>query len=84
MPEVIFEVNRDLSVSMRDQVVPGHNRWFPDIPPGATIRSGRRSPSGPLTGASRHDRGRIDRARTGEPVVTGPPTGCRRPTSHVH
>lgn len=41
MPEVIFEINRDLSVSMRDQVVPGHNRWHPDIPPAATIRPGR-------------------------------------------
>ena len=40
MPEVIFEVNRDLSVSMRDQAVPGHNRWHPDIPPANTVRPG--------------------------------------------
>ena len=40
MPEVIFTVNRDLNVSMRDQVVPGHNRWHPDIPPAATLRTG--------------------------------------------
>jgi len=40
MPEVIFEINRDLNVSMRDQSVPGHNRWHPDIPPAATIRPG--------------------------------------------
>ncbi len=40
MPEVIFEINRDLSVSMRDQLVPGHNRWHPDIPPAATLRTG--------------------------------------------
>jgi len=40
MPDVIFEVDRDLSVSMRDQRVPGHNRWHPDIPPAATIKPG--------------------------------------------
>ena len=40
MPEVIFEINRDLSVSMRDQVVPGHNRWHPDIPAAATDKPG--------------------------------------------
>jgi formamidase len=40
VPEVIFEINRDLSVPMRDQAVPGHNRWHPDIPPAATIRPG--------------------------------------------
>ena len=40
MPEVIFEINRDLSVPMRKQAVPGHNRWHPDIPPAAVIRPG--------------------------------------------
>ena len=43
---------------------------------------GVRSAAG--AGASRSDRGRIDRARTGEPTVTGPPTGARRRTAHVH
>lgn len=40
MPDVIFEVNRDLSVPMAEQAVPGHNRWHPAIPPAATIRPG--------------------------------------------
>src|SRR5690625_3663651 len=38
MPEVVFSV--DHSKSMRDQAVPGHNRWHPDIPAAATIRTG--------------------------------------------
>ena len=37
MPDVVFSV--DQAKSMRDQAVPGHNRWHPDIPPAAT-RSG--------------------------------------------
>ena len=40
MPDAIFEINRDLSVSMRDQTVPGHNRWHPDIPPANTVAPG--------------------------------------------
>lgn len=36
MPEVVFSV--DQSRSMRDQEVPGHNRWHPDIPAAATVR----------------------------------------------
>ena len=43
-----------------------------------------RSRSGPLAGAGAADRGRIDRARTGEPVVTSRPTGRRLPGSHRH
>lgn len=38
MPEVVFSV--DQARSMRDQDVPGHNRWHPDIPAVATIRPG--------------------------------------------
>ncbi|MDP9849884.1 formamidase [Streptosporangium lutulentum] len=38
MPEVIFSV--DQSKSMRDQAVPGHNRWHPDIPAAAMVRPG--------------------------------------------
>jgi Predicted acetamidase/formamidase len=40
VPEVIFEINRDLSVPMAHQAVPGHNRWHPDIPPANTVRPG--------------------------------------------
>ncbi|GAA0523783.1 formamidase [Saccharopolyspora subtropica] len=39
MPEVVFSV--DQSKSMRDQAVPGHNRWHPDIPVAAMVRPGQ-------------------------------------------
>jgi formamidase len=39
MPDVIFSV--DQARSMRDQKVPGHNRWHPDIPPAASVRPGQ-------------------------------------------
>jgi formamidase len=39
MPEVVFSV--DQTKSMRDQVVPGHNRWHPDIPVAAMVRPGQ-------------------------------------------
>ncbi len=42
-----------------------------------------RSRSGAFAGASAADSGRRDRALTGEPVVTGPPTG-RRVTGGRH
>jgi formamidase len=38
MPEVVFSV--DQARSMRDQTVPGHNRWHPDVPPAASVRPG--------------------------------------------
>jgi hypothetical protein len=38
VPEVVFSV--DQSTSMRDQAVPGHNRWHPDIPPAEAVRPG--------------------------------------------
>ncbi|MGW3469609.1 formamidase [Saccharopolyspora sp. NPDC000995] len=39
MPEVIFSV--DQSKSMREQAVPGHNRWHPDVPVAAMVRPGQ-------------------------------------------
>ena len=38
MPETVFRV--DQSKSMRDQEVPGHNRWHPDIPAASSVRPG--------------------------------------------
>ncbi|MGW1800089.1 formamidase [Streptomyces sp. NPDC001984] len=38
MPEVIFHV--DQTKSMRDQDVPGHNRWHPDIPAVTVVKPG--------------------------------------------
>lgn len=38
MPEILFNV--DHSKSMRDQDVPGHNRWHPDIPSVAMVKPG--------------------------------------------
>ena len=39
--------------------------------------SGFRSWNGPLRDATKVDRARVDRARSGEPVITGPPSGRR-------
>ncbi|MGW4487457.1 formamidase [Amycolatopsis sp. NPDC004368] len=39
MPEVVFSV--DQTKSMRDQAVPGHNRWHPDVPVAAMVRPGQ-------------------------------------------
>jgi formamidase len=39
MPEVVFTV--DQAKSMRDQAVPGHNRWHPDIPVATMVRPGQ-------------------------------------------
>ncbi|MDA3630284.1 formamidase [Saccharopolyspora oryzae] len=39
MPEVVFSV--DQSKSMREQAVPGHNRWHPDVPVAHTVRPGQ-------------------------------------------
>ena len=48
MPDVVFSV--DQARSMRDQAVPGHNRWHPDIHlpllPVLAIRSGWNAASG--------------------------------------
>ena len=38
MPDVVFSV--DQSKSMRDQAVPGHNRWHPDISPVLHVQPG--------------------------------------------
>src|SRR6478752_5279028 len=38
MPDVVFSV--DQAKSMRDQAVPGHNRWHPDIPAAVNVRPG--------------------------------------------
>ena len=40
--------------------------------------------TGPLRGAGRADRDRVDRARSGEPTVTGVRTGRRLPRSGGH
>jgi formamidase len=39
MPETVFTV--DQSKSMRDQAVPGHNRWHPDVPVAVMVRPGQ-------------------------------------------
>ena len=40
--------------------------------------------SGPLREATKADHRRLDRARSGEPVITGPPSGRRFPRSRGH
>jgi formamidase len=39
MPDVVFSV--DQAKSMRDQAVPGHNRWHPDVPVAVMVRPGQ-------------------------------------------
>jgi hypothetical protein len=48
--------------------------------------SGFRSWNGPLRDAGKADRAKADRARSGEPVITGSPSGRRvpRPEGHRH
>ena len=45
-----------------------------------------RPSSGPLRDATKADRARVERARSGEPLLTGPPSGRRfpRPGGHHH
>jgi putative FmdB family regulatory protein len=43
-----------------------------------------RPAAGALRDAGRADRARVDRARSGEPVVTGPPSGRRLPGGRAH
>jgi putative FmdB family regulatory protein len=43
-----------------------------------------RPASGPLRDATKADRARVDRARSGEPVLTGPPSGRRFPRLGGH
>lgn len=45
---------------------------------------GGRSPAGPLALAGRSDAARVERARSGEPVITGPATGRRLPRAAAH
>ena len=46
--------------------------------------SGGRPWRGPLRDATRADRTRVERALSGEPVVTGPPAGRRLPRRSGH
>jgi putative FmdB family regulatory protein len=43
-----------------------------------------RLPAGALRDAGRTERARLDRARSGEPLVTGPPSGRRLPRAGGH
>jgi len=38
MPDVVFTV--DQAKSMREQAIPGHNRWHPDVPVAVMVRPG--------------------------------------------
>ena len=46
--------------------------------------SGGRPWQGPLCDAGKADRARVERARSGEPVITGPPSGRRFPRRSGH
>jgi putative FmdB family regulatory protein len=43
-----------------------------------------RATSGALRDAGRTDRARVERARSGEPLITGPPSGRLLPKSSPH
>ena len=48
-----------------------------------TVSAGRPW-GGPLRDAGKADRARVERARSGEPVITGPPSGRRFPRRSGH
>jgi putative FmdB family regulatory protein len=73
-----FELRRDMQEAADAAACPACAQ-----PAGRRYTTGR-SPVGPVRGASRADRARFDRARSGEPVVTGPPSGRRLPRSSGH
>lgn len=77
-----FELRRDMqdaadAASCPSCARPAQRRY--------TVSGGRPS-TGALLGADKRDRARVDRARSGEPVITGLPSGRRlpRPRGHHH
>ena len=77
----VFEQRRDSAEATAPVECPscaGNSRRI-YTPPGVPSRAGARA------GANAVDRGRIDRALTGEPQRTGPPSGTRLPSApHTH
>ncbi len=76
-----FEAHRDLTHAGGPTPCPSCAAPAPRV-----YTAPRTSPrSGSLSGASRADRARIDRARSGEPTITSAPRGRRLPSAgHRH
>ena len=74
-----FDVRRGMSDTADGADCPSCAR------PGRRVYStGHGLAAGPVPGAGRADRARWDRARSGEPAVTGAPSGRRLPGSPAH
>ncbi|MGY1838751.1 MULTISPECIES: FmdB family zinc ribbon protein [unclassified Modestobacter] len=75
-----FDLHRDMRDAAATAPCPACDRTAP-----RHYRVGvGRPPTGALRDAGRADRARVDRARSGEPLVTGPPTGRRLPGGAAH
>jgi putative FmdB family regulatory protein len=75
-----FDVRR----GMREATDPSHCPACGQLSHRVYTVPGGRSPGSLLSSTSRRDAARIDRARGGEPVVTGPPSGRRLPLVRQH
>ena len=75
-----FDLRRDMQDAADITRCPGCDR------PARRVYSvsGFSPSSSSLRGATKTERARVDRARSGEPVVTGPPSGRRFPGSGGH
>jgi putative FmdB family regulatory protein len=77
-----FDLRRDMQAATATAVCPSCDRPARRVYSVAEFRPR----SGPLRGAGKADRARVDRALSGEPLVTGPPAGRRlsSPGGHRH
>jgi putative FmdB family regulatory protein len=77
-----FDLRHDMHAATTAAVCPSCDGSARRVYSVAEFRPG----SGPLRGAGKADRARVDRALGGEPLVTGPPSGRRlpRPSGHRH
>ncbi len=75
-----FELRRDMQDVADTEVCPSCDQPARRVYSGSAGRSWR----GSLRDATKADRARVERARSGEPVVTGPPSGRRFPRRSGH
>lgn len=75
-----FDLRRDMQDVADAAVCPSCDRPARRV---YTVSAGRPW-QGPLRDAGKADRARVERARSGEPVVTGPPSGRRFPRRSGH
>jgi putative FmdB family regulatory protein len=75
-----FDLRRDMQDAADAALCPSCDKLAQRV---YTVLGGP-SLTGRLRDATKADRARVDRARSGEPVVTGPPSGRRFPRPSVH